>query len=333
VSRFVSVKSPARLHLGFLDLNAEIGRKFGSIGLAINSHYTQLSVASAEQLSIVGPALSIEAEQRIKSLLDRFYQTLGSSIPQTQRAVEINLSKRIAEHAGLGSGTQLALTLGRALSHYHKLTITTPDIASHLGRGKRSGVGIATFDHGGFIVDGGLKAEQSVPPILMQSAFPQPWRIVLIMDNAHQGVHGSTEKQAFKTLPTFPKFNSQAICHLTLMQLLPALKEEDIDAFGLAITKIQALIGDHFAAAQGGGRYTSAAVASCLEFAQKQGHRGIAQSSWGPTGCVFVDGDDNAEALLSALQQHAYQHIAKAETLSFITVQADNNGAIIETSV
>ncbi len=32
----IVVKTPARLHLGMLDLNGELGRRFGSIGVAIS---------------------------------------------------------------------------------------------------------------------------------------------------------------------------------------------------------------------------------------------------------------------------------------------------------
>ena len=33
----ILITSPARLHLGFMDLNGSLGRKFGSVGLAIDS--------------------------------------------------------------------------------------------------------------------------------------------------------------------------------------------------------------------------------------------------------------------------------------------------------
>ena len=36
-SRYVSVRAPARLHLGFLDMHGDLGRKFGSLGLSITN--------------------------------------------------------------------------------------------------------------------------------------------------------------------------------------------------------------------------------------------------------------------------------------------------------
>ena len=41
----ISITSPARLHLGFMDLNGSLGRKFGSVGLAIDSIETSVTVS------------------------------------------------------------------------------------------------------------------------------------------------------------------------------------------------------------------------------------------------------------------------------------------------
>ncbi|MTI63640.1 beta-ribofuranosylaminobenzene 5'-phosphate synthase family protein [Methylophaga sp.] len=324
----VTVRAPARLHLGFLDLNASIGRRFGSIGLAVASHHTKLSISPADVLQIEGDGLLSETHGRLENIYQRFYQTLGQYIPENKRPVSIRVHELIPEHAGLGSGTQLALTLGTALSHLHRLDINTTELAKNLGRGKRSGIGIATFDLGGFVIDGGLKPDQTVPPMLMHHAYPEPWRVVMVMDPHHQGIHGQHEKQAFGRLPTFPLENSRAICHLTLMQLLPSLSERDINSFGSALTEIQKLIGDHFASAQG-GRYTSPLVAACLQEAQKLGHTGIAQSSWGPTGCIFVSNQSEADLLIQQLNEFIAAESASLPV--FISAAADNQGAIIET--
>ncbi|NOQ94708.1 MAG: beta-hydroxylase [Methylophaga sp.] len=325
------MSTPARLHLGFLDLNGEAGRKFGSIGLAIDSHYTKIEATSADSLLISSPSLTIPTSihKKITQIVDVFYATLGQHIPKEQQGVELSVLELIPSHAGLGSGTQLALTVGTLLCRLHNISANTHDIAYHLGRGARSGIGIATFDLGGFIVDGGLSDTAQIPPLLLHRDFPSSWQILMIMDHSNQGVHGSEEVHAFTHLPTFPLSNSQIICHLTLMKLLPALVENKIDLFGQAITEIQTLIGDHFAPAQG-GRYTSEPVAQLLHYAQELGHTGIAQSSWGPTGCIFVDSHDAAQQLLDNLTQYCQQK--NLSTLSLSIVNANSNGADIEIS-
>lgn len=326
----VRVSAPARLHLGFLDLNGSSGRKFGSIGLAIDSHNTVIEAKLSSSTVINGDdAVSAKYCQRITSIVEQFYSTLGQHIPAKQQAVALSLINVIPSHAGLGSGTQLALAVGTALCKLHQVSASTRDIAFQLDRGKRSGIGIATFDLGGFIVDGGLKNDATTPPLLGHYQFPENWRIVTIINPASQGVHGEDELKAFKDLPIFPLTNSQAICHLTLMKLLPALVEQDIDSFGEAITSIQFLIGDHFAPAQG-GRYTSPQVASLLNHSQNLGHKGIAQSSWGPTGCIFVENESSAVQLIEELKQHAQTHFDEESSLSFIIAQANSSGANIE---
>ena len=325
----VRVSSPARLHLGFLDLNGESGRKFGSIGLAIDTHHTIIEAQLATTSSIKGIAHSPELHQKTVTIIDTFYDTLASHIPVTEQGVQLSLVQLIPEHAGLGSGTQLTLTIGTALCQLHQISASTLEIADQLGRGSRSGIGIATFDHGGFIIDGGLGKTSHTPPLLAHYDFPENWCVVLISDNAHQGVHGTQEIAAFKDLPSFPLNNSQAICHLTLMKLLPALVEQKIEPFGQAITEIQTLIGDHFAPAQG-GRYTSQQVAKLLNYAQSIGHTGIAQSSWGPTGCIFVESEQTAQQLIQELKLYVEQHIEAQSELVFSVAHTSSSGANIE---
>ncbi len=324
----VRVSAPARLHLGFLDLNGSSGRKFGSIGLAIDTHQTVIEVQRAETLRFDG-IIPIATQQKVTQLVSQFYSAIGQHISIDQRGVVISFKQLIPEHSGLGSGTQLALCVGTALCRLHNIPITTPQLAASLGRGARSGIGITTFDQGGFVVDAGLGEQSLVPALIAHYSFPEQWRIVLIMDPQHQGVHGTKEINAFKELPTFPLAHSQAICHLTLMKLLPAVVEQNIQCFGEAVTAIQQLIGDHFAPAQG-GRYTSIQVASLLDYSQKLGHTGIAQSSWGPTGCVFVEDEDTAQNLVTKLQHEAKSLFDTGHQISFCIAKANANGANID---
>jgi beta-RFAP synthase len=282
--------------------------------------------------SILGTDVSPALVQRTQSIINHFYTSLGQNIPIEQQGVLVELIELIPSHAGLGSGTQLAIAISTALCKLHNLSSNTREIAEQLGRGARSGIGIAAFDRGGFIVDGGLNSTSTTPPLLAHYDFPQNWRIVLIMDNSSQGIHGEQELLAFENLAAFPLVDSQAICHHVLMKLLPAMIEQEIVPFGQAITDIQSLIGDHFAPAQG-GRYTSQRVTSLLLHAQNQGHTGIAQSSWGPTGCIFVKDDDAAKQLITELSHYAKQQNIDDTGLSFITTKANEKGADIEITV
>src|ERR1700744_2160008 len=52
----VTVRAPARLHLGFLDMNGELGRRFGSLGLAIDAYETRITMRRAVETRVSGPA-------------------------------------------------------------------------------------------------------------------------------------------------------------------------------------------------------------------------------------------------------------------------------------
>ena len=55
MSRSVTVTVPARLHLGFLDIDGSLGRRFGSIGLSIDRPVTRVTLEHARQTAVVGP--------------------------------------------------------------------------------------------------------------------------------------------------------------------------------------------------------------------------------------------------------------------------------------
>ncbi|MGC8873952.1 MAG: beta-ribofuranosylaminobenzene 5'-phosphate synthase family protein, partial [Chloroflexia bacterium] len=98
----VRVKTPARLHLGFLDLNGELGRLYGSIGVAIDRPNVVLEARTAAELSAEGP----EAE-RVAAFAERFLQRYPAV-----RGARLCVRSSIPAHVGLGSGTQLALAVG-----------------------------------------------------------------------------------------------------------------------------------------------------------------------------------------------------------------------------
>ena len=81
------------------------------------------------------------------------------------------------------------------------------------------------------------------------------------------------------------------------MQMLPGVAEADLEAFGDGVARIQEILGDHFAPAQGGGRFTSAPVGRVAARLKARGARGIGQSSWGPTGFAFASDPDEAQFL------------------------------------
>jgi beta-RFAP synthase len=290
----ITVTIPARLHLGFLDLNGGLGRRFGSIGLAISALRTKIAFRRAMKNHVAGPE-----RERVVRHVDKMMQRLALGGGHMVDVLEV-----VPAHAGLGSGTQLALAVAAGLRRLHGLSLDIEGDALHLGRGTRSGVGIGLFHRGGLLVDGGCAKTAAPAPIVSHIRFPDRWRVIVVLDPARTGLHGAEEATAFGKLPAFPEDDAARLCRLVIMKMLPAVAEEDIASFGAAIKEIQQRLGDYFAAAQGGSPFTSPDVAAVLAALEREGACGIGQSSWGPTGFAFSAAPAEADRLASIARLH-----------------------------
>lgn len=306
------VIAPARLHMGFLDLGGSLGRRFGSIGVGVNEIATRLSMMPSDRLTAHGPGAD-----RVVAAVSKFVSALEQDF-----AVEIRIEDAIPGHIGLGSGTQLELAVGMALSRLYGLDLAVRDLAPLVERGARSGIGIAVFEQGGLVVDGGRGENTVIPPVVARLEFPGDWRLILVLDERDLGLHGKDEIEAFRALPVFPAKEAEHLCHLLLMKGLPALVERDIRGFGEVIAELQRSVGDYFAPAQG-GRFTSADVANALAFLEAHGAVGIGQSSWGPTGFCLVENATHGETLVTA----ARRRFAGTAGLRFLLATPRNKGA------
>lgn len=311
----IYVEAPARLHLGFLDLNGDLGRRFGSVGLTLDGLATKIIARPSDQFKVIG-----DPSGRVQKYAEKFIAYKGLS-----NNIELEVIEQILGHSGLGSGTQLAIAVGTALSKLFEIESKSSEIAVLSNRGARSGIGIGAFDRGGFLIDAGRNSESKVPPIISRLEFPSNWRVILIFDKSQRGLHGQDEDASFAKLPDFSPQTAEKLCRLVLMQILPAVSEQSIDIFNQGIYELQKCIGEYFASAQG-GRYTSPAVAEACGFLESLGVKGVGQSSWGPTGFAFVDSETNAHLMLRKLQSK----FESVEDLNYKIVSARNTGAIVK---
>jgi len=298
--------------MGFIDLSASLGRKFGSIGVALNEINTTVSVSYADKLCVTG----IDSERALKCV-----QQLSQLLNVSDK-IHLEIKSLIPEHVGLGSGTQMSLAIGMALNTYYDLNLQVRDIAVLTSRGARSGIGIATFEQGGLVVDGGRGEKTLTPPVISQMSMPEEWRFILVFDSNDQGLHGSDEIKAFKELPQFSAQEAARLCYLLMMQGLPALAENELNLFGDVITQLQASVGEHFSGAQGGGVFTSAEVAEVMSFLQDQGAVAIGQTSWGPTGFCLVKNKTIADKLELQVQEKFSDY----KNISVMQASARNSG-------
>ncbi len=285
----VFVEASARLHFGVLDLRGSLGRRFGGLGAAVPQPSLLLEASPAPRITAEG-----EDAERAAEFARRFLAHHGLS-----GGARLHMHRAIPAHSGLGSGTQLGLAVARSLAELFSLPKETAGLARAVSRGERSAIGTWTFARGGFIVEGGRRpGSDNIAPMLVRLPIPASWRCVIAVPRGDPGLSGEAESAAFTQLPPPPEREVERVSHVVLMQLLPALVEGDLPAFGDALSTIQRVTGAWFAPAQGGifapGR-TATLVAKMADW----GAAGVGQSSWGPAVYGLV-GTETASRQLAA---------------------------------
>jgi beta-RFAP synthase len=235
---------------------------------------------------------------------------LTDTLSLGEKTFHLIIESAAPEHSGLGTGTQLALAVARAISlaaGREDLDVTA--LAEKLGRGRRSALGIHGFAQGGFLVDGGKGPETLVAPLIARLAFPEDWKVVLVLPKGRQGLHGLSESEAFRKLMTPSSLTPEssraerqaAICQLVLLGLLPALAEHNLPAFGETLYEFNRRVGEMFRPLQG-GTYSSELGAKVVEFIRSRHVAGVGQSSWGPAIFAVVEAD-RASWLAAAIRE------------------------------
>jgi beta-ribofuranosylaminobenzene 5'-phosphate synthase len=292
-SQAVCVETAARLHFGVLDLRGSLGRWFGGLGAAAPAPTLRLSARPAEALTIDGDDAA-RAEVFARRFLDHHGLTGG---------VRIHVERSLPPHAGLGSGTQLALAVGRALAEIFGIVADAPAIARVVGRGERSAIGTWTFAGGGLVLEGGRRRERdAVGPLLARLPFPSTWRAVVAVPPGTPWMTGAAETDAFARLPPPPDRDVERVAHLVLMALLPALADADLVTFGGALSAIQEITGRWFAPVQG-GTFAPGPSETLVRRMREWGASGVGQSSWGPTVYGIVEGDDAGRRLADQVRE------------------------------
>jgi len=311
----VFVEAAARLHFGVLDLRGSLGRRFGGIGAAAPAPSLLLSAARASSLEAEGPDAGRAAEYA-----RRFLDFNG-----LRGGARVTVHRALPAHSGLGSGTQLALSVARALADLYGVEADAPALARAVGRARRSAIGTWTFQTGGFVLEGGRRpGNEAAGPLLANLPFPATWRCVVAVPDGAPGISGAEEAAAFATLPRPAEREVERVAHLVLMGILPALAEADLSTFGAALSEVQEITGRWFAPVQGGAFAPGASAALVARLAE-WGAAGVGQSSWGPAVYGIV-GDAQAGRDLARGMDAELAGGGRVEVVRF-----DNRGARVET--
>jgi beta-ribofuranosylaminobenzene 5'-phosphate synthase len=282
----VTVETGARLHFGFQNLSLAHGRLYGGVGVGLREPQVVLTAERAD---------TVRCDDEVESYLRAAVDALGVE------GAAVGVEHCFERHAGLGSGTQLALATLLAVARAHDVPADPRERAPELGRGGRSGVGVATFEGGGFVVDAGHTTAQfttappdrgdwTVPEPLGRWRLPERWRFLLVTPGG-EGPSGPPEDQRMRTaVERADPGIADEIATLLTRKLLPAVVEGDLDEFGTAVSRLGRLNGAWYADEQGGVyRPPAGDLVATLEGSSAVA--GAGQSSWGPTvyGVTSVD--------------------------------------------
>ncbi|GAA0228288.1 beta-ribofuranosylaminobenzene 5'-phosphate synthase family protein [Haladaptatus pallidirubidus] len=297
----VRVTVGARLHFGFQNLSLAYERLYGGLGVALESPTVSVEALPAGEVRC-DDSRAREYARRATDMLD---------VP----GVELRVHETLPSHVGLGSGTQLALTVLAATARAYDRRPEIRDDAPTLDRGGRSGVGVSTFERGGFVVDAGhpterfttdrpSRGEWAVPPVVARHTIPEEWRFVVVLPEAKPGRNGDGEDESIRTVvERADPAISDDISVMLLRRVLPAIVEDDPETFGAGIAEIGRLNGAWYADEQG-GVYRPPVGELVTDMEESSSIFGAGQSSWGPAVYGVTtrnEGDAAIEAAQAAL--------------------------------
>ncbi|MDS0477755.1 beta-ribofuranosylaminobenzene 5'-phosphate synthase family protein [Natrinema sp. 1APR25-10V2] len=298
-----TVSAGARLHVGFQNLSLARERLYGGIGVGLAEPRVTVTAEPAEVVATDDPLVREYARRAVDVL----------EVP----GVSVTLEESLPRHVGLGSGTQVALAVLAATARVYGLEPGIREHAPAMGRGGRSGVGVATFEGGGFVVDAGhpttrftteppAEGDWTVPPVVARHGLPTEWRFLVIVPDADPGRNGDDEDASMRAVvERADPAIADEIAGVVTRKLLPAAAAGRLEAFGEAIAEIGRKNGAWYADAQGGVfRPPAGELVEALEDCPVLS--GIGQSSWGPVvyGVTDIDHADEARAAAEDALSH-----------------------------
>jgi len=298
--RKIRIKTASRLHFGLIDLNGDLGRIDGGIGMALNNPNSIIE-ASPEDKDII--IESRTQSETIKEIAEKVLKYLN-----LDKGIKIKVKELIPPHVGLGSKTQLSLGIASLITRIYTPTLY-PDfeLAKITKRGGTSGIGVNVFSKGGFILDGGHtygkdkdkeailpSSASNAPPAnpLVRYEVPDNWYFVITIPNAGKHIHGINEVNIFKERCPISSEEVGKVSRLILMKILPSIAFKSIEMFGEGLTELQKVgFKKHEVELQ------PQLIKDIMKFYLDNGAHGAGISSFGSVTYGLILGSGNAKRL------------------------------------
>jgi beta-ribofuranosylaminobenzene 5'-phosphate synthase len=327
------IETPSRLHVTLIDLNGKYGRIDGGVGITIREPKLILEAEKGYESNKI---IFTNSHNLNSETLNDYQVKINNAIIRMNKFLGLNenyhfkVREYYPSHSGLGSGTQLSLAVAKLILKINEQDLPAHEIAAIVGRGGTSGIGVASFERGGFIVDGGHKtiskqdflpssaSNASPPPILAKYDFPMDWNLILVIPQAERKVSGDHEVNIFQEYCPIPLVEVQKLTHILLMKMMPAVVEGDLDAFGQAVNIIQK-VGFKKIESDLQNSFTN----YLIESLRSAGASGVGLSSFGPT--VYAVTDTNCKDICRTARS-----LMQDKEGEIISSKAQNSGAILK---
>lgn len=287
--RLVTVSAPSRLHFGLFAFGGS-GRQFGGVGVMIDQPRLELGIRPASELQVTGPLAARGQE------FARRWSESHADFAKLRCRIEIVTAP--PEHAGLGVGTQLGLSVAAGLNAFHGLAPAGPlELANSVGRGLRSAVGTYGFLMGGLIAERGKLPHEPLSPLDLRIDMPADWRFVIFQPSIAPGLAGREEEQAISSLPPVPPEVTHKLVHIAQDELFPAAAQAHFASFSDSLYRYGELAGQCYAARQG-GPFNGPLLTQLVRTLRELGVVGVGQSSWGPTIFAVCESQTSAAGLI-----------------------------------
>lgn len=326
------INTPSRLHVTLIDLNGRYGRIDGGVGITTQNPRLELEAQEGfEDVQIEFQNHENLSKDTIDDYQDKIFQATSkiNEYLKVEDGYHFKVKEVFPSHSGLGSGTQLSLAVAKLILEMNDQDLPTPQLGEIVGRGGTSGIGVASFSDGGFIVDGGHKktikkdflpssaSKASPPPIIARYDFPEDWKIIIAIPHVKRRVFGDGEVNIFQKYCPIPLGEVQELTHLLFMKMMPAVLEGDLDYFGESVDNIQNIGFKKIEL-----KLQNPFIKELMFNLKQAGAAGVGMSSFGPT--VYAVTDTNTNEICRAAQESMQDKEGE-----ILVTSASNHGAEI----
>jgi beta-ribofuranosylaminobenzene 5'-phosphate synthase len=226
------------------DMNGELGRVDGGLGFSVSDPSFDFTMAPATDTSVL-----CDTDESLKSIISDCVKKVSEAY-DVDPNVEVKVFEAPSAHSGFGSKTSLLLSTGQALLKLNGREADYRELATLLGRGGTSGVGINLIGRGGLVLDGGHSTDEKTffapssasghitpAPVLAHLTMPD-WDVLLVKARS-QKVFGAREIDFFKQICPIPGDDVDKLARTILSQILPGVVEARLDVFANGVNAIQ----------------------------------------------------------------------------------------------